>query len=308
MKLSTKVLGAAGFALAMVGTAANAGSLLTDWYFNPLGTGLHPVGGVDAQKISQYLNVDGDAFIQIAPTSPGSSTFSFNEHAVFNVSQADSNAQLFPVNYPHAFITATFQGTGHGVFGSTFSFDSGAINIYQNSVSQYTSTTGIYGADQGNLIATFQVDAGGGGSVDGTGNPLSNGEIKVFAEAKAPNGLKAGYFFRDSSGTDLSTQDVLSFAFTNANGLYDKTKPNGGLPPNLVGELACQYSGYKGAGCTPTADPEKYSGSYADVAGDHFFVANSGQFKLAEVPEPTSIALFGIAIFGAGLASRKRKA
>jgi hypothetical protein len=283
MKLFKKLACAAAVALSFAGSA-NAGVVLNDWVFNPAGTGFS-----SGQEINEYLDVNGNAFIQLTPT--GGSGFNFVEHAAFNISQADSNGMLFPITYPTGNITATFSAFGTGNFSGGFTFAGGQIKMYQNpTAGQYGSTAGMFGADLGNLIATFDVTPGGGGLVDGSGNPVGNGQVTVLAKADAGQ-LASGYFYR-GNGNDLSMEDILSFAFTNANPVQ---KPNTG---NMVGEIACQFSGFTGPGCG--------SGTYANAPGQYFFVSNNGQFKLAEVPEPGSLALFGIAMLGAGVVSRKR--
>jgi hypothetical protein len=283
MKLFKKLACAAAVAISFAGSA-NAGVVLNDWVFNPAGTGFSA-----GQSINEYLDVNGNAFIQLTPT--GGSGFSFVEHAAFNISQADSNGMLFPITYPTGNITATFEAFGTGNFSGAFTFTGGTIKMYQNpTAGQYGSTAGMFGADLGNLIASFDVTPGGGGLVDGSGNPVGNGQVTVLAKADAGD-LHSGYFYR-GNGNDLSMEDILSFAFTNANPVQ---KPNTG---NMVSEIACQFSGFTGPGCG--------SGTYANAAGQYFFVSNNGQFKLAEVPEPGSLALFGIAMLGAGVVSRKR--
>ena len=265
-----------------VAGAANAEVVLNDWVFNPAGTGF-----ANGQTINEYLDVNGNAFIQISPT--GGTSFSFTEHAVFNISQADGNGSLFPLTYKGGNITATFEASGTGNFSGAFSFTGGTIRMYQNTVDgQYGKTMGLYGADLGNQIAEFTLLAGGGGNVDASGSPTNNGQISVRAQAAA-GALDAGYFFR-KNGDDLSLEPILAFAFTNANTVG---KPNA----RLVSEVACQYAHFTGAGCG--------TGTYANTS-THFFVGNNGQFKLAEVPEPGSLALFGIAMLGAGAVSRKR--
>ncbi|QOL50969.1 flocculation-associated PEP-CTERM protein PepA [Massilia litorea] len=264
-----------------VAGGANAATVLNDWVFNPTGGGY-----ASGQKINEYLDVNGNAFIQINPT--GGSSFSFSEHAVFNIVQADSNSQLFPVNYPGGNISATFEATGTGNFSGAFSFSGGTIRMYQNATNQYGTSAGIYGANQGNMIAEFTVLAGGGGRVDASGSPTNNGQVTVFAKADQGS-LDSGYFFREN-GQDLSTESIMAFAFTNANTVANPTDI-------LVDEVACQYANFTGNGCNGQA--------YANTPGN-FFVSNNGQFKLAEVPEPGSLALFGIAMLGAGVVSRKR--
>jgi hypothetical protein len=286
MKLAKKLACAAAVALSFAGSA-NAGVVLNNWVFNPTGAGF--AGG---QTINEYLDVNGNAFIQLTPT--GGSSFSFVEHAAFNISQADSNGQLFPINYAGGNITATFEAFGTGNFSGAFTFAGGTIKLYQNpTAGQYGSTNGMFGANLGNNIATFDVMVGGGGNVDGSGNPVKNGQVSVFAKADAGD-LASGYFYR-GNGNDLSMEDILSFAFTNANPVQQPS-----TAPNLVAELACQYAGFTGPGCAPTG------GTYANAPGQYFFVSNNGQFKLAEVPEPGSLALFGIAMLGAGVVTRKR--
>ena len=289
MKLLKKLACTTAVAMSFAG-AANAATILTDWRFNPNG------GGFDnAQVIGEYLDVNGNSFIQLTPS--GTNSFTFVEHAVFNILQADSNGQQFNDRFEGGNITAMFEGFGNGTFGSgsangSFTFTGGTIRMFQNPTDgQYGSTEGIYGANLGTQIAMFDVLAGGGGEVDASGSPIANGQVSVFARASM---MEPGYFFR-SNGMDLSMESILAFAFTNANPIAN---PNSAATPNLVSEVACQYAGFTGAGCD--------GGTYANAPGQYFFVSNNGQFKLAEVPEPGSLALFGIAMLGAGFASRKR--
>jgi hypothetical protein len=287
MNFIKNLICAAAVALGTTG-AAIASPVLNNWVFNPTGGGF--AGG---HVIKEYLDFNGNAFLQLSPT--GGNSFSFRETAVFNSLQADSNGRLFPLSYPGGNITATFEASGAGVFGGAFSFGGGTIRLYQNPVNgQYAGTNGYYGANLGEMIAEFDVLAGGGGQVDENGSPTTNGQVSVFAQA-APDMLDAGYFF-NKAGRDLSTASLLSFAFTNANTV-------GAPTPRLVDEVACQFAGFTGPGCT--------GGTYRNRPGEYFFIGSSGQFKLAEVvnvPEPGSLALFGIALVAAGAVSRKRKA
>jgi len=276
-----KKLGCAA-AIALAAGAAQAEAVMNNWTFNPN-------GGASGQVINEYLDVNGNAFIQLTPT--GGTSFTFTEHGVFNIVQADSNGGLFPVNFAGGNITLTLEAHGTGNFSGAFSFSGGTVKMYQNPTNnQYATTNGIYGANLGNLIGTFDVMAGGGGNVNANGDPTGNGDVSIFTKAGVGD-LVAGYFF-NNHGVDMSTLSNNAFAFTDANTLG---KPGA----RLVSEVACEFAHFTGPGCG--------SGTYANAPGQYFFVGNSGQFKFADVPEPGSVALFGIALFGLGAMRRRMK-
>jgi hypothetical protein len=176
MKLLKKLAAATAVSFAVMG-AAHADTVLNNWVLNPTGTG----GAAAGQEIRQYLDINGNALIQIAAT--GGNTFSFKESGVFSSVQADGmSSNLFPVDFGRA-ITAKFSAVGSGTFSDGFSFSSGTISIYSSGPKAYGTTAGIYGADQGTLIATFNILAGGGGQVDASGAPTTNGQVTVRAQA-----------------------------------------------------------------------------------------------------------------------------
>jgi hypothetical protein len=286
MKLITKLLCTAGVALSMMG-AAHAETILNNWSFNPTGTG--PVG---AMPVTESLDVTGAGFIDLTVT--GANTFNFVEHAVFKILSGDNGTNEIDSYWNDQRVTATFEAAGQGTFNGGFIFTSGKIRMYTTNaaVAPYGTSAGFYGANVGTMIAEFDVLVGGGGLVNPDGSPVNNGQVTVHAKASAGAGLMPGVFFRNGN-IDLTNEDVLSFAFTNANTIL--------LPTDMqVSEIICQYSGYVAQGCT--------AATYSNTPNDHFLVGNNGQFKLASVPEPTSIALFGIALLGAGVVSRKRAA
>lgn len=286
MKFIKKLVCAAAVAASMIGTA-HAGVVLQNWVFNPGG---NAAGGfASGSPIHEYLDIIGNGFIQLTATS--GSTFDFVEHATFRVAGFDGTFS-FPNNQ---YVTATFEATGSGSFSGAFQFAGGSIKMYANNVATYGTTAGIYGADQGTLIASIDVLAGGGGVVDGSGNPVSNGQVTVLAKASTPGGLTPGYFFR-GNGSDLASEDILAFAFTDANGVSN-------VLPGFVREVACQWAGFA-PGALEASNCA--TGAYAATPGRDIIVSNNGSFKLAEVPEPGSLALFGIAMLGAGFISRKR--
>ncbi|MBK1679270.1 PEP-CTERM sorting domain-containing protein [Rhodocyclus tenuis] len=280
MNLKKTILAAAVVAGLTASTAANA--VLTNWYLDQDGA-----GAGSATNIISFLDITGGALISITPTptTGNPAAFSFTEWG-----GVTSKSHDFGIDYADnqtAQLSSLFKATGNGTFGGSASFSGGILELYSLGLGAWGTAAGTFGVT-GTPIATFEI-TGGGLQVNPDGTPIANGQVQIVAKATS---MTAGYFFEDAAKTkDLSSlvsaPDGLLFGFATTNANYI---PNGQLNPILASELL-DYSGIPG-------------GVVNDPTAGRFYVSNNGQYRL-EVPEPSTLALAGLALVG--LAARRRK-
>lgn len=292
MKLKKQLL--AGLVAATLVPMSASAAFLTNWTLDVTGAGRTTGDGVS--NVGEYLDMLGTSYIDIGPTFT-----TFNDYGTFEVAGADgvgSKFDNFVTGGDLYELTAIFSLSGTVALPGAISFTPYAAGEYaemwigsdSTGTADYGTAAGIYGANNGVKIGTFQLSQGSG-AVDVTGVP--NGQITLILE---PTFLAAGYF-KDSSGNDLATMvtatqgdgPLFGFVTTNAS-LIDAV-------PGLVNsEIVMELAG--GASLANSAPP------------DRFVVSNNGQYRWAPaaIPEPATLGLLGIGLLGMGFASRKRKA
>jgi hypothetical protein len=252
---------------------ASQAHALSGWYFNPTGGGF-----ADAAAMSAF-DVGGYGFIEQSLSWSG---IQFEEHGAYQWQPATTQA---------ADITVTYEIAGTIGLGGT-SFTSSLISLYSDTQFDFGSTNGIFGADNGQLIAQFEVDAGS----------LSLIPLGASLQASLVGGSMASGYFFDAQGNDLAGASGIGLELAVASQFI---YPRGG---NIVPEIACEYAGFTGYGCNGQRYWPSFVLAYATVqdAGVARLTYNEG-VPVVAVPEPASALMMLAGLLGIGFMRRMRR-
>lgn len=267
----------AGFAITAT-IMSTAHAALVDQYTlklpNPNGQTVTDIGA---------LGFNGESFVKNTFASD-KNNFTFTDNGVFNITTNNGGAALLDFGQ----LTANYTGgTGTGsLSGGAISFNAGGtLDIFYNPTKAFATPSkggnagNRFGAATGTKIASFTQLAGGGGGINPDGTPAANGVLTLL--------FKATYFMDNvwfaNNGSEL--QEGVTFGFVTSNASQDVNKIDPIMKQILSG--------------SPTA---------VNNAPNQFFVQNGGQLKLetTDVPEPASLAIFGLGLAGVALLRRRK--
>lgn len=239
-------------------------------------------GGANFLTVPNFLSVSGLGYIENTPTG-NPDEFTFEEWAVFQT-LANNFGETIQDAFGNYQLTGSLYGEGT-VAGGEFFFTDGTLDLYVDTPRSYgTISNDLYGAQTGDLIASFDI-VSGGGFVNADTTPIGSVNTQFVSSF-----LDVGYFF-DPDGNDIALQGYpieWLFALTNVTASYNNPDA---INPNFSNALLDTY------GIT-ASDDVPFS----------FFISNSGEFTIGVVPEPTTMLLFGIGLLGAAGISRRKMA
>lgn len=304
-----------GVLAAMVAASpASAQLSLNDWILklNPIGindqysnagSGIATAGFTDIPSRVITNDIDGNGVPSVGDTQLAigqGSVESLKNTSNVGSLVGDNGTAILGVNFELTFVFEIFESIDNQAGDNLeFSHTGGSFRIYADPNVNYGGVTGT-GAADGTLVAEFAVVPGlGGGTLNSS---ITDGAIDVTLQATS---ITAGFLFLNDGVTDVSTllddnNEPLLISFTDSN--FDVATGAVGDPsvPTTAGGIF--NTGIAGG----TAPPGDFANDGVFRPLD-FFAIEDGSIRLGLLPEPGTMAIFGLGLLGLGLAVRRRQ-
>jgi len=266
---------------------------MQNWGFNPSGSGEVSTG--------LFTPIDGITLLGLSlDNSFSSGTEGFGTFKTYGTLKAtnfknDNNVidvSTSRINFDYE-ITAILETTGSYSRVTPTSlndliFNTGTLTLYLDDLKNYGTTSGTFGANDGTMIAKFDL-AVGSGTMDFVTPVYANGRTDILFNAVY---LKPGVWF-DNNNFDMGLQGYdLTHLITGLTDSDNVIIPDSIIPPNFINEVK-----------------EASDLVYNRLTNYQFVVDTDGSFAptISPVPEPATMILFGTGLIGLAKVSRKKQ-